>query len=375
MKTFILVTLFGALSFSLSAQTFLERAQEIYLETDKNYELRCVYAFNKSLQRILPVSETKKTANELSREFIMENSTRTVPMSFKVFKKGTYSILMDQTHESIGKVPSQKDFYIAPIKDKKFAEEFETSKIYCYVDFAYALPFSLKDKNYHINVHPHKIYDWQNRLKEPVEKYLNNSEFESIVLLESSNNRGDKVNVKDVLESVDYKLPLNRYDSDLTEVPLTTPLIVSPAGTNRYHFDAETEVTVTFSGGNHNYCIWNNTLRIMEALMYSRSEAKLNFRYDMNAIVAQTDGIEKMRMNFSKADVAKSNLLKDLLSKKEVQKSYHPAYLKYYQNEFSSEFSGMYKTLKFNYSAPGFETSFTLNGNGTRDLEVNFIYF
>lgn len=362
--------------FTVFAQSFAERVKEAYIQTDQNYDLDCRYSENKTLKLITPVSETIKGSDQISRDFEIESNNVIIPMSFTLLRKNRsfeYRVLINNTHISSAKL-TRRDFYIAPIKDKNFANEFEVSKIYCKINFATAYPFPLTDGNYHISVHPHTAYDWQERLKTPIENYLNNSQYKSIILLEGKNYRGQSVDINKFLDNIEYKLEPNKYESDLEQVPFEVPLLVSPAGNNRFEMRAEKEVSITFTGGNHNYCIWNSTRHVIQALMNSKSNAKVNFLYDMNAIVAQPRGIEEVSINFNKRDVNRSNLLKDLVANKKSRERYHIGYLDYFRNYLAREYSGMYKSYKINYKAEGYETSITLYGEGLRDLEVNFNY-
>jgi hypothetical protein len=371
-----LALLFLTLSLPSYARDFVSRMQKTYLATDKNYELNCEYTYNKSFQLISPKSETIKGEKYLKREFVIENATRSVPMVFIVEEDGRalrYSLTFDGKYVSQGKL-AFRELQINPVNDADFALEFETSKIHCQVNFAYAYPVVIRDGNYHINVHPHIVYDWQSLLKEKTESYLNNPEYKSLILLETGNNRGNLVNIWDFFGGVNYMLPQMDYPSDLTEVPSEVELIVSPAGNSRYIIDAQKEVNVTYTGGNHNYCIWNSTRWILQGLMKSKASARINFYYDTNAIVAQKRGIERMGMDFPRRDVNRSNLLKDLLTNKRISEKYHINYYNYFGNILLQRYPGMYKSIKLNYKAPGYEKSDTILGNGSRELEVSLIY-
>lgn len=364
---------------TLFAQTFAERVTETYLQTDKNYDIECFYSYNKTLKMIVPMGKTTKGPDHLSREFLIEGNGQKLPMNFLLRRVGRnfeYQVVINNEHLSTAKL-GRRDFHIAPIKDQEFAKAFETSQIRCKVNFAYAYPQVLNDGNYHFSVHPHKTYDWQSRLKDVVEGYLNDPNYQSIILLETGNHRGELVNIHHFLDGLDYKLPANKVDSDLVNVPVEVPLIVSPAGNSRYEIRAEREINITFSGGNHNYCIWNATRHVIENLMKSKSQARINFYYDTKAIVAQPKGIEGegLDINFNRRDVKRSNLLKDLLARKEIQARYHASYLEYFRDFIGNQFSGMYKTYKINYKAEGFETTVTLQGQGTREIEVSLFYF
>lgn len=376
MKTFILLA--SLIPGVVFAQTFHERAAALYLETDKNFDLDCHYSFNSKFKLITPVSETTKGANSISRDFIIENTERSVPMNFmvkRVERDIYYSIQFDGKYLSTGKL-GKRDFFIAPSNDKTFNAEFETTSIYCSVNFAYAYPYELRDGNYHFSVHPHKTYDWQSRLKAPIEAYLNNPDYKSIILLETGNYRGNLVNIHHFLDGVDYKLPATSVDSALENVPTETDLIVSPAGNNRFDFKVQNEINITFSGGNHNYCIWNATRHVIESLMLSKSEARIQFNYDTKAIVAQIRGVEGLRLNFPRRDVNRSNLLSDLLKNNDNVKQYHDNYISYFSGYLARRFKGQYKTYTIHYKAEGYSRTVVLEGNGSRQLEVvmNYLY-
>jgi hypothetical protein len=359
------------------AQDVASRMTTVYLKTDKNFDIDCRFSFNSSFKLLTPVSDTIKGPDFIRRDFQIESATKTASMTFLLQKQGKdyeYLIRFNDKHISKDKL-SKRDFNISPIDDASFANEFETSKIYCFVNFAYAAPQIINDGDYHINIHPHRSYDWQSLLKAPVEDYLNNPNYKSFVLLEAGNYRGNLVNITNFLNGVNYQLPQNDYGgTDLEHVPLEVPFIVSPAGHNRYILKANSQLNVTFTGGNHNYCIWNNTRFVMEALMRSKSNAKLNIFYDTKTIVAQSKGMERVGINFSKKDVNQSNLLFNLLKDENTRSTYHLNYHYYFKTFFLKEFLGMFKTLKLVYQAQGYEREDIIQGTGTRDLEIGLIY-
>jgi hypothetical protein len=365
-----------ALPLTSFGQDFASRVKAAYELNDKNYELDCYYIRSQDFKLITPVAKTLRSANGLSREFILETATTAIPMTFSVTRSTSsidYSVVLNKVHESKNKLKTRQ-FYIAPIADQNFAKLFETSKINCHVNFADAEPVVLNDGDYHFNVHPHTIYDWQTKLKAPIEAYLNNSQLESMIFLESNNERGNAVDLHGFFNGQDAKLNPSALKSDLQNVPAETPMIVSPSGNNRFKMAADSLVNITFSGGNHNYCIWNSTRQVLMGLMKSKSDARVNFFYDTKAIVAQQRGMEGLNINFPRKSVNKSNLLADLLSDKATQSGYHFSYLIFFRNYFAQEYAGMYRTFKVIYEAPGYSETFIMNGQGTKDLEVSFNY-
>ncbi len=281
--------------------------------------------------------------------------------------------MLDETYVIKGAL-KKRDFSLAPVSNRAFDEEFETSKITCHVNFAYAAPVKLTDGNYHFNVHPHTIYDNQSRLKAPVEAYLNDPSFKSYIFLETGNFRGNLVNLHNFFANLAPQLPESNLSSDLVQVPLETQLVVSPSGNNRFVIDADKEVRITYTGGNHNYCIWNSTRNVLMALLNSKSEAKVVFTYDTQAIVAQQSGMEGLALDFPRGAVSRSNLLKDLFAQKSLLSNYHFSYLIFFRNLFAKEYSGMYRTFKINYKAEGYNETFVIEGLGKKHVEVDFNY-
>ncbi|MBA2405375.1 MAG: hypothetical protein H0V66_11435, partial [Bdellovibrionales bacterium] len=165
------------------------------------------------------------------------------------------------------------------------------------------------------------------------------------------------------------------YPSDLANVPLDVPLVVSPTGNNRFNIVANSEINITYSGGNHNYCIWNSTRQVISAFLNSKSEARIIFHYDMQAIIAQESGMEGLNLSFPRPSINRSNLLKDLLATAPVQAIYHASYLSYFRNFMAKQYSGMYRTFKLNYKTEGYSETITVQGKGLRDVEVDFTYF
>jgi len=359
----------------VQAGDFSSLMKENYLLTDKNFDIDCRYAFNKTFKLLTPISETVKGNTYIQRDFKVETESKTINMSFvlnSVSGKNSYTIVFDQKYRSESKL-TKREFYISPVNDVNFAREFETSQIVCGVNFAYAYPFTLNDGEYHINVHPHKIYDWQSLLKTQIENYLSNDRYRSLILLETGNYRGNLVNIQDFLNNIDYRLPQVNYASDLDQIP-EMPLIVSPAGHNRYFFQASNELTITFTGGNHNYCIWNNTREVLESFMRSKSNAKVTIYYDSYSIIAQAKGIEGFRFNFPRREINQSNLLKNLLANSKTALNYHSNYHRYFKDSFFREFMGMFKSIRLSYQAVGFNQTNIIQGQGNRKLEISLIY-
>ncbi len=376
MKTLILIG-FGLFLNSSFAQTFSERMSATYKKVDQYYDLECRYSYSEQYGLITPVSETKKLSRSMEREFTITNGQKTLPFKFVVKEKDRrsfeYAIYVNNELQLQGD-EQDKEFKLTQFKNASLAREFDSSKIVCNLNFAYDYPIALTDGDYHINVHPHNRYDWKLLLKTITENYLARTDWKSMIMLESGNYRGNLVNLGSFLRGESYSLPLNDYPSDLVNVPLETPLYVAPAGYSRFDFNAQAEVDVTYTGGNHNYCIWNSSRRLLEAYMRSTSTAKVVINYDAAATVAQQRGMEEMNLSFPRNLVNQSNLLKNLLKDKSIAERYHYSYHQFFKVWFMKEFKGMFKEVRLTYKALHYQEDDIVQGNGERVLEININY-
>lgn len=376
MKTLIL-SLVAVISSPLLAQTFAERMESTYKKVDQYYDLECRYSYSEQYGLITPTTATKKLPQSLEREFSLNSGKRSLPLKLVVREKDRRSfeyLIYINNELQIQKAEREREFDLAPLKNAALARDFDTSKIKCNLNFATDYPIEITDGNYHISVHPHKRYDWLGLLKSVTENYLARTDMKSMIMLEAGNYRGNLVNLGSFLKGESYSLPVNDYPSDLVNVPLEVPLYVAPAGYSRFDFKAKDEVRVTFTGGNHNYCIWNSSRRLLESYMRSTSTAKIIIDFDAAATVAQQRGMEEMNLSFPRNLINQSNLLKNLLKDKNIAERYHYSYHNFFKIWFMKEFTGMFKEVHLVYKALHYSEDDVIQGNGERILEIQINY-
>lgn len=385
---FIFLALF---SFCTLAQTQRERINQAYNKNDQNYELSCFYFGASHFKLIKPVGKTNRTFGELKRNFEIFSNNKNVYFELKVSsskkKEGKYSFRFDNGLNINGEISrksaliyhnGKKIFYI-PTKRiekryKKFILQNEIYKISCEVNFAMEKKIEITDldNELHINVHPHDKYDKAKLTVNKAEKYYANSSYKSYVLLEEGNFKGNLVDLSDFLEMKEYKLVRNYFPVSVT-IPTSVELKVSPAGHNRYEFKAHNNVEITYTGGNHNYCMWNNTRRVLMSYMRSMTEAKLTINYDVAAIVVQARGL--VGLNFNSVSLDKNNLLKDVFNADTSQaREYTKKYYDYFVDVFFGPYKGLFKQVIIeNQSVYGTYTK-RINGSGKRHLHIILNY-
>lgn len=381
---FIFFSLFVSVAFS---QTQEQRIAQAYYLTDSNFDIDC-YAFKPSKNiQVYAKNKTRFTLNKLERDFSVHNNGSStdilVSLSQHIEQEAQYTIKLENGEEYSGEIESnfKKGFYLNPSQTTT-VKTFELDKLYCKINFAESKKIEITDsKNkYHINVHPHSNYDIYSETIASTQKVYEDKSFQSILLLEEKiNGKGNLVDLSIFLDTgIIPNLPLNNFSTDI-KVPSDSLITVSAAGHNRYNFINNNElVEITYTGGNHNYCIWNNTRNLITSLFRSESTVQLVINYYTDSIVAQRSGIIK-GLSFKRKAMKKTRLLRNIFNNDlKTAVKYINNYSNYFENSFikSSGFNAHYKTLTINTSSikPAISRSIVLKGSGSRDLVINLNY-
>lgn len=390
MKTLITTSIILS-SLTSYAQTQKERIEQAYIKNDKNYELTCKYFGQNKFGLITPYSDTKRKLGQLSRSFKVDFNGELFDFDFIISssekRKGKYDINFSNGLVISGEIKSnsalidnndRKAFYIPTRRIKRnyrnFVFNHEIYKISCKVYIAQAKKIIIDDNEneLHINVHPHDRYDKHKLTIGRTEEYYLDPALKSYVLLEEGNYKGNLVDFKKFLQMEEYRLIKNYYPESVT-IPESAELIVSPAGHNRYHFVAKNDVSITYTGGNHNYCMWNNTRRLLMSYMRSYSEAKLSINFDASAIVVQNGGL--VGLSFNSSSTSKDNLLKNVFARDTKQaKEYTKNFFDYFVDVFVTRYTAQFRQVTIKNRSPYGQYSKSIQGNGKRDLVINFNY-
>ncbi len=373
------------------AQTQKERIEQAYIDNDKNYELSCYYFGPSKFRFIQAQGPTQRKYGELKRNFSVQSNGKEIGLEFKVTpserREGNYSFKFENGLNIKGEIKRSsaliysngKNAFYIPIKKidrryKSFAFQNELYKISCRVNFAMEkkLPITDLDNELHINVHPHDKYDHKRLTISKTEAYYANSSYKSYVLLEEGNFKGNLVDLSDFLELKEKNLVKNYFPESIT-IPTSVDLKVSPAGHNRYDFSANNDVVITYTGGNHNYCMWNNTRRVLMSYMRSTTEAKITLNYDISAIVVQSRGL--VGLNFNSASMKKNNLLKEVFERDENQaQEYTKKYYDYFVDVFFGPYKGLFKEVIIENQSYYGSYSKKIRGTGSRNLHIVLKY-
>lgn len=372
-----------------------ERIHQAYLKNNQRVDIDCkVHDQSYNLKSITDLSETKFVKNSSIQKSFRLSNYQNEFLDFEITvrpdaNKGSYQInyLNDSALSEMGSIQTSvtynaENFNFKNKKEIRFSSssylytKWRLADVRCHVEFAFNKKVNISDDNnqYHISVHPHSFYDLRNLLTRPINRYLENPNYQSLVLLEDKNGPDVFVDVNDFLRTGKTNIKMFNFDKVLVKIPLRADLVVSPAGHNRYLYSTKKEVTVTYTGGNHNYCIWNNTRNLLKAYFQGSSDAPLNINYDLNAIVVQRRGI-RGNLSMGRREFRKTNLLGKLfqLNSSRAQR-YHSDYFSYFSGVHNSPFRDHFSQLVISYHSQHFSKKVVIKGSGKRKLRVNFNY-
>jgi hypothetical protein len=253
------------------------------------------------------------------------------------------------------------------------SKKYDLSRLKCEVEVAVASIHEITDSNMHINVHPHKNYDVRGGSNAKVQEYLDTYIGQQLVLLDDKDKKGDGYDVNDFFSDGFADLTRKYFFDPEVLISEDIPMLISPAGHNEYIVTNKNQ-NVVFTGGNHNYCMWNNTRHIIDAALISDMNESIVFTYDTSGIVVQRGGIIN-GLAIPKSVFNKSNLLENIFNNFTTQNrnKYLQSYFDYFTNEFLTKKKGMYSKVTFIQEGLLPQTKEVI-GSGNREFTVKFNY-
>lgn len=375
MKFLFAVTALAALSsnFAQAESAYIQA----YKRNDNSYQLYCeVYDQSNYVSAVKALDKTIfRKGKYLFRKFELDTRGGSHEFSLQVYNNNrghpNYQVVIDGQKLN-GEVEEGATRYY---KKRMLFKHNLLSKVTCYAEFAIEPNFQLADGKYHINVHPHDFYDFRNLTTTATNALYKDTTYKSALLLDDGNFKENLVRLSNFLTTGLTNLPIKSPGIIRVTPADNTDLLVSPAGHNRYQMDATREVSVTYTGGNHNYCIWNNTRRVFNALMESNTNPVVNIIYQQNAIVVQKSGILGGGMSFGRRSrIGSTNLLATLMQDYSVQQAYHTTYFGYFASNYFGYYSHRFSEVHLNYIAPQFKKQTLIRGTGQRVITINMLY-
>lgn len=231
----------------------------------------------------------------------------------------------------------------------------------------------------HINVHPHRGYDPAGETVEITQQLLNDPSMDQVILLEYQGR--SEPDLKEFLtgEDRDFKLGYEGFPVIDLIVPEKASLKVAPTGRTPFDYDQE-KLEVFYTGGTHNYCMWNSSMRLIDALVAKKDNRELTINYIKEGIVVQAAGILGSRwrspIGTSRSDRKFGNSLAKVfsqMSEKKKQK-YHSAYLASMRIHLQQQKLNMFSKVTINYTGDEFAQSIEVEGTGSGEYILNINY-
>ncbi len=252
--------------------------------------------------------------------------------------------------------------------------KFKLNQLQCEIGVYYDKPIKVNTTNVHINVHPHQRYDKDGITIDTVERYLNDNHYTSIVLLDKEDFRhATRNNLRSFIEDGRSNFRTSDFGMPVVNIPQQTMIYSASSGISLYDIEVD-NLNITYTGGNINYCMWNNTLSMIRGFMKNSTGGTLNLTYDMDALVAQ-----KKNKYFGPTfrDNGKYNSINvQALFKRNthLRNEFHKDYIENvsrYEIQYRQNF---YKTLTFKYSATGTNYTKLFKGTGKGNYTIHMQY-
>ena len=226
--------------------------------------------------------------------------------------------------------------------------------IYCSPLYGEKL-ISLDTDTVHINMHPHTSYDRNGVTKESAQRLVDDSSYESVVLLETPRMKKWGVNVYEIK----------------TKINEETKLYTAPGGNGNFQIRQD-DLNVTYTGGYVNFCIASNSKSLLADFLQQSRGGKLTITFDAQGLMGQ----QRPWGDYDEISLKYISYLKDLFdnSPKEGEK-FKNGQIKFYKKRFTrNEIKPLFSTVKFSFVSNGVNHTEILKGTGDKNFEFEIKY-
>lgn len=266
------------------------------------------------------------------------------------------------------------------------SNEYNLNSLTCSLEIAYEDNYVIKNKDLHIAMHPYTLYDLDGESTVAIVKNLQDTTKEQLILLDDVPNirKGQTLNINEFLLSGAPDLPIKPLAPSLSQVwqqmpfdiPEEIPMRVAPAGHLRFTL-TKSEHEITYTGGNHNYCIMNSTRRMLNAFFENPGKKKIVFNYVKEGVVVQWRSFKGMsELHIPKKVFNKSNLLARMIENMtdKQRDTYFDGYFNYFTGYFLGIKQYMFKEATVIRRGVGVTKIQKVNGKGSGDITIEFNY-
>lgn len=379
----IALSLSGLSIFNVYSADYTEKINKAFEKYNNSAHVRCDYSDYRAFPVINRLSSSVSIGEHLKTKFEINGHI----LDYKITPNGrnaTVELRVDGTLFR-GHVDSSNRIQlnlnslnqIQQIKDNKVG----LGQLNCKLEIAYESDTEL-GAHTHINVHPYPFYDqYSNRSVPKSQELLEKQDRDQLLLLDDNFRKAFSNNASSFISSGGSYFE-NKYLEPFTfEMPDNIPFKVAPVGHMIFKTD-EKDLIVDYTGGNHNYCMWNNLIRVIDAVLKPTDGKTLTVNFHTEGIVLMEHGVKKggwlssKRFQIPSRVFRKSNLLSDILKNmsSKQKNSYLKEYYDYFANEyFPAQRHQYFGTVRFiqNGVVP---LERTIKGSGTGDYTIIFNY-
>lgn len=365
-----------------------KRMDQAYAEYYANATINCEYKYFVDVPKIETVFQENQIGKSVSGSFVIDNNRVAIDITSGAIN-GRVEFSVDNTpfkaslvQSKYGKVNNHILLELDSLnsEQKKIAKAINLSQIDCSLDIGQNDHFKVTETKLHINMHPHQNYDLDGESIPGILEEFKRPGQHLVLFDDQIGNKNNflSMNYNSYLKGERPYLVDSGFQVPAFEIPKNIPMNVSQAGHNKFIL-TKANHEITFSGGNHNFCILNNTRRVLHGFMENPKSQSLTIKYPMNAIVVQTGSWLKGAKvgSYMKYSNMLSNVFGKMRKKRggKALRKYLNAYFNYFSFSYMNEKIYYFKTITINQTGiPGFDISKTIQGKGEGHLEVNFVY-
>ena len=269
-------------------------------------------------------------------------------------------------------------------KQQKVSEKYNLPNLTCSLEIAYEDNYVIENEKLHVAMHPYNLYDLDGESTAGIVKHLEDKSMDQLLLLDDVSNirKGQMLNINEflingapnleiktltpVLSGIKYQMPF--------DIPEDIPMRVAPAGHLRFTLTHNNH-EITYTGGNHNYCIMTSTRRALNAFFEKPGSESITFNYATEGVVVQYKSYLK-ELKIPKKVFFKSNLLKNvILNMTDEQRAiYFDGHFNWYAGYYLNTKQYMFGTATLIRKGIGPDKVQKVEGKGTGNVTIIFNY-
>lgn len=357
--------------------------EKAYNKAKNNALIHCEYKYFIDVPEVQVVDQTFVPGQYASAQFKIKDSLLTLTAR-EGGTKGVVDFDLDGTKfqtSMMGLDGIQINLSNLSANQQKLANEFSLNSLNCSLELGRESQHVIHDPEVHINVHPHPKYDYDGESFPGTQRELDVAGRETLVLLDDSVGNLKQARSGNFNNLMNGQAPNMQYNSYNYDVPSFTfpnqaEFKLSQAGHNKYIIK-NPQQKIVFTGGNHNFCILNNTRRLLHAFFENPDRQSIRFDYITDSIVVQRGGTFIKNGNIPRGVFKQSNQLKNMfkIMTLKQRQNYIQGFFKYFSYSYLNEKQYYFRQANISITGvEGAEYSETVEGKGSGVINIELVF-